>query len=751
MAKFRSNKTALIGGQISPTAFGRTDLPFYPYSCKTLKNMIPLMSGGAYRRPGSKYEGSISGATNYIPRLLPFVVSRDEAYCLYLTKAVGGNGTVGGFRPGSNTGTSTSITCTGTHDYLWAAVDNSFYDYDEISEVQYAQSVDVMTLVHPRRIPKRISRTSASNFTIADMFSSLTGTALRESIPFLEQNTSATTLSIDVATVGVGRVLTASAALFTADSVGTYYKVNNGGTYGLCKVTDYTNSTTVTVQVYVAFGAAATPVATWWESAWSNRRGWPRAVGFFRQRLVFAGTTYRPDTLWFSQTGNYDVMSISDEVDPRDGPTGDEPFSAELAQTQLNQIQWLYGSGSLIVGTSSQPWVIAEQFNNGTDGFGCNNKFASAQVAPGSSYQQPVAAFGELIHVTSSQDEVRSLDVSDSERQVTDEPLQVFFDEYPKVEAWGTTLGNRKFRSIAWDGSRKTLWCSDTAGNLFGMTREKKLGYDATSTGSIIGTGGADGTMDPMYLAPEGSVMSLAVVPNPSTSSGNGMGADDLWLVVKRKINSAWVYHFERIIGKQALPDAVTDIGYATLYCVDAAVSQAANYPSTEDYVFGGLTHLRGETPHGTASNSYGLFTVTGSAVTAGGETTMQTTYPTNITGERTTVVFGLPFDSVVEPVRIEAGSQIGSAQGALKRIHEVNIRFYKTMHAKVGSDSSNLETLNFRTASQPMGQSAPLKTGDYRVKFDSSYDRDGLVYILCDKPLPFAVVSISAEGMTYD
>jgi hypothetical protein len=63
VAKFRFQKSSLLAGEISPTAFGRTDLPQYQAACKTLRNMIPRLSGGAYRRPGTFFEKALDNAS----------------------------------------------------------------------------------------------------------------------------------------------------------------------------------------------------------------------------------------------------------------------------------------------------------------------------------------------------------------------------------------------------------------------------------------------------------------------------------------------------------------------------------------------------------------------------------------------------------------------------------------------------------------------------------------------------------------
>jgi hypothetical protein len=761
MAKFRNQKNSLIAGELSPTALGRTDLPQYPHACELLRNAIPFLSGGAYRRPGTYFEKKID-AGDYAPALIPFVVSRKEAYCLIVSKVSGGSGYIDVLRPTSNNQRSTQSSASGSHSWVQATVStlSTVGYYDEWHDVQYVQSADVLYLVHPRHKPKRLYRTATDTFALTDFDqdssgSTLTGTSFRDVRPYLQQNTTGITLSISAATTGTGRTVTASSAFFNSAHVGAVFKSNDGtGTIGCFVVTGYTSATSVTVTVIVALGTTSAR-STWWESAWSDYRGWPRSVSIFQQRLVYGGTTYSPDSLWLGQTGNYDVMSVSTTVDPRDDTTNDHPFTIELSSLELNQIQWISSEKSLLVGTLGDEWLISFNPTTTDPGFGCVTAFVEVQSHYGSSYTKPVRAGSEVMFSLGTGKEIRSLVFNEREDSYVADPVQLLFDHYPKTDLSGYT-GDRRFRRISWDRSRHTLWCCDTAGNLFGLTRDRQLGVTAWHTHQLGGfdsavTGGSSGagislTVDPAYYSPNGSAVSLCMVPNPM------IGTDDVWIAVKRYIDGNWEFHIERMIG-ESFPNETAyryvDNGHGN-YLVDSATFNTGDYPLAEDYVFGDLDQIEGETPVGTASNTKGLFTITGDAV-ASGNTTMQQNYPTNITGEATVVVFGLGFNTIIVPVRTEAGSQIGTSQGALKRIHRAIIRFYRTMYAKVGTQASDGKAIDFRTGTAVSGLSAEIYSGDKDIYPDGGYDENGYVYIQQDKPLPFAVVSIVSEGMTSD
>jgi hypothetical protein len=350
--------------------------------------------------------------------------------------------------------------------------------------------------------------------------------------------------------------------------------------------------------------------------------------------------------------------------------------------------------------------------------------------------------------------EIRTLGFNRDQNSYVAEPVQLLYDEKPKADPVNF---DRRYRAFAWDESRKTSWCIDTSGNFFGMTRDRQLqvtawhhhemgGYNSTVTGGVVGSG-VTSTLDPAYYICSGSVLSLIVIPNPV------IGMNDLWLCVKRKINGSWMYHIERIIGGICpVNSAYNSNGVVAsgFYHVDSAAYGVNDSPSAEDYSFDGdLAHIEGETPRGTIIGATGFFSAVGSVVSSGNTTIAR--FPPGFASAPFAMHMGLPFTHRVEPVRLDAGSQIGSAQGAIKRIHEIVIRLYRTLCTEIGRDSENIERLVFREGDTPLNKSPELFTGDKIVKINSDYDREALFVVEDDTPLPFSIIGYTAEGVTYD
>jgi hypothetical protein len=73
-------KNNLSSGELSPLLHTRTDVQQYGNGAKKLLNAIPLVEGGAKKRPGTKYRGIFAGAL----RLIPFVPNSDNPFLLIL-------------------------------------------------------------------------------------------------------------------------------------------------------------------------------------------------------------------------------------------------------------------------------------------------------------------------------------------------------------------------------------------------------------------------------------------------------------------------------------------------------------------------------------------------------------------------------------------------------------------------------------------------------------------------------------------
>ncbi|MEX0807094.1 MAG: hypothetical protein WD044_00045 [Dongiaceae bacterium] len=424
--------TTFNAGEWSPELYGRVDLAKYANACRSLRNMIPLPQGAATRRPGTRFVASAKGTGPM--RLIPFQFSSGQAYVIeageQYFRFYAGDGQIEAL-PGTPFEIATP----------YAAAD--------LARLQWAQSADVLYLVHPDYAPRQLNRLSHTNWTlIAFDF---------EDGPYLDLNTDAAKTIDPSAATGTGITLTTSVDLFVPAHVGSVwrleetaghlnygdweptksysggqkvkfadrvYETSVGGTsgtapplhsegtesdqgthssgvnwtyqhsgHGWVTITAYTSATQVTADVMSRLPSTSA-TKRWREGAWSDHRGWPAAIGFYEDRLFFANTAHQPQTLWGSASGAYNDFSPTDN-----GITvlDDTAMTFTIADNEVNAISWLSPGKVLIVGTEGGEFTV--QASNLNEAVTPGNLTVRAQSNVGCSTLPPVRAGGATLFV----------------------------------------------------------------------------------------------------------------------------------------------------------------------------------------------------------------------------------------------------------------------------------------------------------------------------------------------------------------
>jgi hypothetical protein len=543
VAKFRSIKNSFITGKVSRTALGRTDLPQYNHACVQLKNMIPLLAGGLYRRPGSLFQKSYD-ATTAAPFLIPFVAADDTRFMLNLRAApspYSGTPVTTAFQwvPGVGADTINDKFTEGASANIVQGNLIPWTD-EEMSEVRYAQSGDILWLVHPNHKPKMLRRTGTNTFKLVNFDeenldgSALTGPQFMAAWPYQKQNPLATTLTPSATTGSI--TVNASAPTFFPAHVGSVWKLDHSSTVGCFVVTAYTSATQVTGTVMQILGGTGA-TAAWWESAWSDLRGWPGTVSFFEQRLCYGGTAGFPDSIWFSGFAAFTTLSKYNVINPQSDAAmvNTDPFTATLAAPIVSRITWLRPtSNTMLVGTRKNETAMNRA--DTTTGFGPTNYAADHQSDYGSN--GIIETVGNEVFIVSDDGlTLRSLAFSFTDQTYAAEEVQTLYPEFPYLDRSGPlATSKRAFKQLAWDESRSVLWCLDESGQLRGFSRSRKLGvatwhehelggYDASVVpGNKYGGVGFGGSGSKSAYLCAGSILSIAVLPHPINHKS------ELWL-----------------------------------------------------------------------------------------------------------------------------------------------------------------------------------------------------------------------------
>tara|TARA_X000001388_G_scaffold69185_2_gene57530 strand:+ start:2056 stop:4584 length:2529 start_codon:yes stop_codon:yes gene_type:complete len=216
-------------------------------------------------------------------------------------------------------------------------------------------------------------------------------------------------------------------------------------------------------------------------------------------------------------------------------------------------------------------------------------------------------------------------------------------------------------------------------------------------------------------------VETVAVIPTDENE-------DQLYIIVNRFINGATRRYVEYL----------TPFDYGDSQMDAFYVDSGLTYSGDADATISGLDHLEGE-PVDILINGAKHVNITVSS----GDVAL------NTPAEKATM--GLNYESILQTMRLEAGSDDGAAQGKIKRIHDVTIRLDKSLGCEVGGDLDNMEIIPFRDSSMLMGRAVGLFTGDKDAEFRGDYNKEGFVVIRQSSPLPLNVVAIYARSNTFD
>ena len=127
---------------------------------------------------------------------------------------------------------------------------------------------------------------------------------------------------------------------------------------------------------------------------------YPGTVCLFEQRLVFASSPKRQQTIWMSKTGDYGNFATYTPV------ADDSPIELTIASQEVSAANWMIPLRSLIFGTPGMEWEIS---GSGDSAFTAKTAKATPQSYWGSSLKRAMIIGNVILHVSSSGSQVRNL------------------------------------------------------------------------------------------------------------------------------------------------------------------------------------------------------------------------------------------------------------------------------------------------------------------------------------------------------
>lgn len=839
MVEINKSYANFAGGLLSKKLLGRIDLQTYPLGASVLENIIPEVQGPLTFRPGFRYVLPTRGGGS--SRLRPFVFNDSQAYVLEFSdqklrffsdggiitetavvvsdvtqanpgvvtatshgysdgdlvyiSGVGGMVSLNGaFYTVANATTHTftlQTLLTGTDvdtssygAYISGGTAERVYEIDtpyeeaDLPDIKLTQKADLMYLVHPDFEPRKLIRTTETNWSL--------DTYTRTSDPF--------TTSISGATQAAQcEITTSSNHPFEDGDTVEIYSVGgmtelNGNSYTVedtgadtFKIKDTTTGAYINSSAYGAYTSGG----------YVFKAGdMPGATGFYGGRLAFGGTAGNPETFWMSRGPQDDGTTRYDDFTT--GADADHAVVFPIAShnNTADRIRWFSGNNKFLgIGTYGAVYkAYGETEASPISG-------SSVNVAPvdfyGCANIAPVRLGTIIFYVQRGKLILNRFAYSFLADGYESDSLNLLSDEL--------TFGGVEELAVQ-EGTKDIVWMPRDDGRLLGITAQIQEKIAAWHTHKLGGT----------------DVKVLSVCGEPQESN-----MDHLWAVVERTINGSTERYIEymsfpsnfpefedyytgtketdeakflKLLWEEAkqqvhldsalvldttqsvavTPGAVsgdeviftaasslfedTDVGRRIvkkyLTGEEAGIAEIIAYRSNTEVVCNiletfdsasqiaasawylsateitGLDHLEGETVKVITDGAvHPDETVSGGAIT--------------LDAPATVVHVGLGYTGRYTSMPIEAGGLRGPAQTRTMTINKLGLLFRHTLGAKYGTDVYNLSQIVFRTTNDYTDRPPALFTGAKIVNMFDGYENQKFIHILQEDALPCTIQAI--------
>jgi hypothetical protein len=684
MSRIQQYQANFTVGELDPLLRGRIDLQQYYSSVDVADNVVFEPQGGFSRRPGLKFLLDITAdnPSNGVV-MIPFEFSTTQNFMIVASAQ--NNATTIRFRFFAAGALLTNINGSG-NDYLDYTV-GTLYDVStfDMDKIYFTQSADTLIIVHENFAPFKVVR-GANNTTWTASALSLTIPKVADSLTTTNPSGTITPDAVD------GTVtITASASVFTSSHVDQYINVTNG--FGRARIVAQNSGTEVEVIVEIPFFEASAAIANGdWEletgyvDAWSNTRGWPRTCTFHEGRLYFGGSASNPSTLFGSKVSDFFNFKAAEALD-------DDAVLVELTTDNVNAINAIRSGRDLQIFTSGAEFFVPQA---DLDPITPSNITIKSATRRGSKVGiRPQAAEGGTLFIQRQGKALREMLFSDVE-------LSYVANNISLLSSHMIVDPKRMALRAATDTTEGDL--------LLIVNGSSSAGYRASSTG-FTGTIAAFMLNRPQQI----------VAPSSFTTDGDfidvGVDLDDIYVVVKRTVNSATKYYVELFDDDRTTDSAIQ------YYASPASPDQALPTNTTA----GGLSHLQAKTVKIIRDDIVDTDDTVDSSgnVTLGG---VPTSY----------AEVGLDYTVTVKTQPFEPRLSSGAVQSQRRRILEVSPILFRSQNLTLNGRELPLQTL-------PLSGSGGVTnfTGVKKTQGFLGYDRDAQITISQSKPLFFTVLSL--------
>lgn len=763
MAYFPS-QVSFAAGELAPSLYGREDLAKYAVGLRTLKNFTVHPHGGVSNRAGTRYVAEAKHAGKAV-RLVPFEYSDTDAYLLEFCDEY-----VRFYKNGAQ------LTKDGSPYEL-----ETPYLEGELRALSFAQSADVLFIVHPNHPPMELARYADTNWTLEK--------CAFKGGPFRTMNSTDTTIALSSMTGNV--TLTASAALFNAGHAGALFSVFHhvdevtkktsgdlSASWGV-EITAYEGwhvlssgfwGGTVRLQRYDEDEARWTDIYTFTSGSTKTSCKNYDESGTVEEPTRFrltadSFTTFLPEGNTDADRGYFELTAEAADYEccirvnsVTSSTAAQGTFEKDAASTRATR-NWSEGAWSDYRG-----WPCAVGFNQDRLCFGGNasepqNVWMSVTgdyynferhlvlqdddavtASLVSRKVSPVRAFvplSSLVVLTAGAE--WTISAGGTKSAITPSSLEANVQGYRGASmVTPVVIGNMvlfvqkqgkiirdlgyAFESDSYSGNDLTV----LATHLFKDRTVAAMDYQQDPD-SIVWVALDDGSLLALTYLREQDVVAWSRIETDgeveSVCCLSSAERDEVWLAVKRRSGDGYKRFIEQMAARSAeSPEEC--------FFVDCGVTKRYETPQAE---ITGLSHLEGRDVAVLADGNviHGL-------TVEDGKITLK--HPASV------VHVGLPYSAELETLDLTLPRQDGTQQGRSARLISVSVRVEKTRGIKIGAaegDPVPFEAMEFKERStEPYGAPISLTTGIMTLGLNAGYS-SGRVRVIADEPLPCTVISL--------
>ena len=753
MSRIAQIQTSFTVGAIDPLLRARVDLKQYYQALEQAKNVLIQPQGGFTRRPGLRWLMEIpsAAAPQSGCRLIPFEVSTTQSFMFLVAHQR--------IYIFADQVLQTNINGTG-NDFLATTIASA-----NIPTMYWTQSVDTLILVDEDMAPKQITRgANNSTWTIADIaFSSMPrfGFDIVKYTPRGEITPSSTTADNITLTHNYGGAATGTAQAGASGSItlhagadsnddfftGMYVTITaNTGSGQSRLITDYDGSTKVAsvtpnwdtnpdststfkivgfadpaVGQYVndvdgfgrarivkvnsdtvaeavnevpfgdtsAIGTSSTAGAweleTGYEDAWSSTRGYPRTATYHESRLWFGGSKSLPNTLWGSRVDDTASFEIGDLLD-------DDAIIISQNTDQANAIVAMRSGRDLQIFTTGGEFFVPQ---SDLDPLTPSNMAVKSATRRGAMAGiRPAASEGGTLFIQRQGKALREFSFSDVDLSYVSENISL--------------LSSHLIVSPLDMAMRPAI--STNEGDLLMICNGSSTADTRTAAAA------QSGTLATFMLDRSQSVVAPSFFQTDGEFRNVGVDIDEIYVVVKRTVNSATKYYLEVFDD-----DRTTD---ASIQYYSGAVAPDQSLPGGT--AASSLSHLEAKSVSVIVDDDVQTSkTVSSGAITldAAGTSYLEV---------------GLDYDVEVKTMPFETRLASGNVQGQRRRVIEASPILDNTQNLAVNGNE-----IPFRELPLTLGQGVQAYTGTKRIAPLLGYTRDAQVTMTMTKPLFCTVLGI--------